>query len=203
MPGRRTLQLSFITISLFAAATLTAQSPQVYVQSRHGNLREAIAHRQVVRLVSEYTLFNWLFTDTVMIDENARPHAFPVLTLNAVHIENDPRALAELVHQEIRWHLAQNETQVEQYIKEMLKRPDALVDSITSDLPPDSIVYLNLLVCALERGAINDLIGPTGLNDVWQWRLEGKQKKVYAAAEKHYDQVAGQASRFRLTLPAR
>lgn len=192
-----------VFLAMLFAAPLQAQPRDIFVRSAHGNLREAIAHRQVVRPVSEYTLFNWLFTDSVMIDENAQPHPFPILTLNAKYIEDDPKMLAEFINLEIEWYLAANKGRVEQYIKEMMKRPDALVPGLTEDLPPDSLAYITLLVCAMEYQAINDVLGPTALEELMVWRLEGRRKAIYAAVEKHAADIMGQAVRFRLVIPPR
>jgi hypothetical protein len=145
-----------------------------------------------------------MFADTVRIEEDARPHPFPVLTLNTHHLQEDSRALAVLMHQQIRWHLRSNEERVDRLLEDLLKRPDDLVDSLSADLPPDTANYRDLIACALEYRILLELLGPAESEEVMDWRTgQPGIPHIYATARKHHEQIMAQIRRFRLSLPQR
>jgi len=189
---------------LIPLQTATAQKDSVRVQMVHGNLREAIANRQVVRLVGDYTLYNWLFTRDIVINENAKPHSHPILTLNASYIQEDKKQLAILLHQEFRWYLDQNQRNVGTAVKELMKRPDQLITDITKSMPNDSLSWLHLLTCTLEITALRQTLGEVSTDSLLDWRGETSPlAPFYKASLEHEDAIWRQLYRFRLGLPPR
>jgi hypothetical protein len=193
----------FITL-LLPFHTAHAQKDSVNVRMVRGNLREAIANRQVIILIGEYTLYNWLFTRDIVIDEKARPHSHPVLTMNAAYLQEDKKVLAIFLHQEFRWYLDQNARNVNTAIKELMKRPDQLIPNITQTIDNDSLSWLNLLTCTMEIDALHETLGETNTDSLLAWRQEQDSlARFYKASIEHNDAIHRQMIRFRLGLPQR
>ncbi|MFH0883666.1 MAG: hypothetical protein V2A56_11825 [bacterium] len=193
----------FITL-LFPFHAADAQKDSVSVRMVAGNLREAIANRQVVNLIGEYSLYNWLFTRDIVIDEKARPHSHPVLTLNASYLQEDKKALAIFLHQEFRWYLDQNARNVNTVVKELMKRPDQLIPNITQTIDNDSLSWLNLLACTMETDALKQTLGETNTDSLLTWRMEQSPlARFYKASLEHGEAIHRQMVRFRLGLPLR
>jgi len=194
----------FSLLAFLLAAPLFAQQDSLKVTMQSGNLREAMANRQVVRVVHDYTLGNWIITPKILIKDGAKSRSFPVLTMGTGLLEDDHKALAVLLYHEFDWHLQSRDQQLSRAIEDLIKRADQLIPGITETLPNDSTNWRRLFVCAFEYTAILELLGETELNRIMEWRTtESPIKSVYALVQPYYDQIMNQVVRFRLDLPRR
>jgi len=75
----RTIVLLF-TVGL-ANSALSA-SHHLSISLKHGDAKERATQSQLERLQSQYDLTQWIFTTSVVIDEDAIPHSHPILTLH-------------------------------------------------------------------------------------------------------------------------
>lgn len=194
--------LGFVLLVMPLQSAL-AQNDSVHVTMVRGNLREAIAYRQLHNLISEYTLYRWLYTRDIVIDEKASPHSHPVLTLNASYLQQDKKVLAIFLHQQFRWYLDQNPRNVGTAITELMKRPDQLIPNITQSIPNDSLSWLNLLTCTMEIDALRLAVGETNTDSLLTWREESPLAPYYKAALADSDAIHRQMYRFRIGLPPR
>jgi hypothetical protein len=75
---------AFRTIVLLSAALANSAlgaSPHVSISLKHGDAKERATQSQLERLLAQYDLTPWIFTTSVLIDEDAIPHSHPILTL--------------------------------------------------------------------------------------------------------------------------
>ena len=73
--------------------------------SPHGTPREQATKAQLEQVLGSYDLGKYTFTRRAVIEEGARNHAFPVLTLNARFADSADELLASYVHEQLHWHL--------------------------------------------------------------------------------------------------
>lgn len=126
---------------------------------KSGSPNELAAKTQLEKILKEYQVNDWLYTDTVVIDEKAIPHSHPVLTVNTRYLNNDPAQLATFLHEQFHWMVAARDKELELIMKAFASEyPDA-PDALPLGARGKSSTYLHLLVCSLEYQAMIKLIG--------------------------------------------
>ena len=117
------------------------------------------ARQQLRRLLSQYELDPWIFTQRVKIEAGVEPHSHPILTLNTDFLDNDELQLSVFLHEQAHWFVSQSvppraskddeEVAVIQELRQMY--PNAPV--------PDYNAYLHLVVAWVELDAMAELVG--------------------------------------------
>src|SRR4051812_12337951 len=125
---------------LLAALPLLADSTPVVITLKNNSPAEQKTKAQLERLLSTYKLEKWLFTKTIVIDENTHPsHSHPVLTLEAGD-STDPEQLSGFVHEQLHWFLDAHKESTDAAVAE-LKRvfpnaPTNLPEGARGNTPP-------------------------------------------------------------------
>jgi hypothetical protein len=147
-----------IIIFLSLSATLYAQN-KIDITLKNGSEKESQTRDQLQRLLKTYDLSKWLFTNKILIDEQAIPHSHPILTLHTRHLKDDDLLLSTFVHEQIHWLLDQNDKETSAAIKDLR----ALFPKVPVDFPDgaqdEESTYLHLLVNYLEYRADIELLG--------------------------------------------
>src|ERR1039458_1490739 len=79
------------SIAAFAGDTID-------IQTTHPAGRELQEKLELQQLLTKYDVSKYTFTRTVVIDERAMNHAFPVLTLNVHYVGSDDELLSSFLH---------------------------------------------------------------------------------------------------------
>lgn len=137
----------------------TSDAVIIRIGVKSGSSNELAAKIQLEKILKEYQVNDWLYTDTVVIEEKAIPHSHPVLTVNTRYLNNDPAQLATFLHEQFHWMVAARDKELELVIKAFASEyPDA-PDALPLGARGKSSTYLHLLVCSLEYQAMIKLIG--------------------------------------------
>ena len=114
---------------------------------------------QLERLLSQYDLTQWIFTRSVVIDEEAIPHSNPILTLHTRHLRDDDLLLSTFVHEQAHWFFDQHRSDAVKAVSELR----GLYPSIPVGFPEGSNDsdgnYEHLIVIYLEYEADMRLLG--------------------------------------------
>jgi hypothetical protein len=130
-----------------------------------GSELESQARDQLLRLLAQFDLDPWRFTDKVRIETGAFPHSHPVLTLNTRYVGRDHLALSTYVHEQIHWWVASRDQQREAAIAEARERwPEVPV--LPEGARSAYSTYLHLAVCSLEYRALAELLGEATARDI-------------------------------------
>jgi hypothetical protein len=154
-------RLLIAAAALAACSAAAAETPAMSIELGSDSPSEQRAKEQLERLFKQHDLSRWIFTKKVRIEQRSRPHSHPVLTLNARHVENDGRALAGFVHEEIHWFVAGKPNDFRKAVAEVDKlypgAPEALADGGSGTRLS---TLLHLIVCELEHESMRALLGP-------------------------------------------
>jgi hypothetical protein len=160
---------AFQTVVLLSAAlanSASVASPHLLISLKHGDAKERATERQLERLLSQYDLTQWVFTTTVVIDEDAIPHSHPILTLHARHLKDDDLLLSTFVHEQAHWFFDQHHEDAAKAVSELR----LLYPSIPVGFPEGSNDsdgnYEHLIVIYLEYEADRRLLG-----DLRAWQV--------------------------------
>jgi hypothetical protein len=130
-----------------------------------GRFREVLTEQQLRRLERTYPLSRWTFTSDIRVEFGALPHSHPVLTLNTRHLNEDDRALATFLHEQLHWAVPPLDTPLLNLLTE--RYPDLPIGP--SDGCQSSYSnYLHIVICTLEQHALTGLIGATRAHAVLQ-----------------------------------
>src|SRR5262245_54058597 len=86
-------------------AAAASNTPATAIQLAHDTPRERQTKQTLEQLLATYDLKKYTFTRTVVIEQGATNHAFPVLTLNAAFAASPDELLSTYVHEQLHWHL--------------------------------------------------------------------------------------------------
>jgi hypothetical protein len=146
---------------LLAAAAARAKTPELRIWLKTGTTVEQQKKEQIERLAAAYDLKKFTLTREVMVDEGARAHSKPVLTLNGRYLENDDAALSVYLHEQAHWALARYRGPA---LRQLFQDLKAAFPGLPVDPPQGSgderDSYLHLAVIMLEWEALEALIGP-------------------------------------------
>ena len=141
------------------ANSASAASPHLSITLKHGDAKERATQSQLERLLVQYDLTPWIFTTSVLIDEDAIPHSHPILTLHARHLKDDDLLLSTFVHEQAHWFFDQHHEDAAKAMSELR----GLYPNIPVGFPEGSNDsagnYEHLIVIYLEDEADRRLLG--------------------------------------------
>ena len=142
---------------LFALTTLTWRSGLAQagldITLKHGSPGEAQTRDQLQRLVAAFGLSPWIYTKSIVIDEQAIPFSHPVLTLHTRHLKDDELFVSTFVHEQFHWFLADKVDATNLAIGDLRKLFPSVPSGGTAGARDEYSTYLHLLVCYLEQQA--------------------------------------------------
>ncbi len=150
--------LLLLLLALCPDSALCAQE-KINISLAHGSKAEQQTKDQLQRLLGAYDLSKWIFTRSIIIDENAIPHSHPTLTLHTRYLKDDELLLSAFVHEQLHWFLVQRDKETKEAMKDLrVLFPKVPVGSPEGAADEDS-TYLHLLVNYLEYRADRELLG--------------------------------------------
>ena len=115
---------------------------------------------QILRLIEQYDLEKWWFTEKIVIDETTRsPFSHPVLTLGASRPDADLSGLSQLLHEQIHWYEDSRKEQVKNTISALKKIYPEVPVGYPEGARSESSTYLHLAVCLMELDALTAIVG--------------------------------------------
>jgi hypothetical protein len=160
----RSRAAAMLIIFVFAAFLLSPLSvfaaDAIDIQTSHHSARELQEKLELEQLLKKYDVSKYTFTRTVVIEERAMNHAFPVLTLNVHFLGSDDELLSSFLHEQLHWYLAQHRLAMEDAVRQLkVMYPRAPV-GLPEGADTEYSTYGHLIDCYLEIQADRQLIGP-------------------------------------------
>ena len=131
----------------------------VQVAVAHGSQRELTTKALLERILASYSLNRYAFTQQVLIEEGARNHAFPVLTLNARFADSEDDLLASYIHEQVHWHLKEHQAEQQSAVAELRRLYPGAPVGLPEGAETAFSTYGHLVTCYLEIRAVRELVG--------------------------------------------
>ncbi len=174
---------------IFPLLAKAAAVPQLGIQLQHGSPAEAQTRDELLRLIQQYDVSKWIFTQRVLIDQMQIPHSHPVLTLHTRHLNHDDELLSTFVHEEIHWFIEAHshaEAQAETELRKLFpKLPIGFPDGANDD----ESNYLHLVVCYDEYQAMKTLLGPEHARKLMDFWASDHYRAIYRRVLDHEEQI--------------
>jgi hypothetical protein len=136
-----------------------AEQP-IRIAIAHGTKREQATKAQLEHVLLSYDVTKYTFTREVVIEEGARNHAFPVLTLNAGFADSGDDLLASYIHEQIHWHLRGHDIQQRRAVAELRRMYPGAPVGLPDGAETAYSTYGHLVTCYLEVQTIRKLLDP-------------------------------------------
>src|SRR5918911_3601958 len=108
----------FILFVIVLLSTSSYAQNKIEITLKHGSREELQTKEQLQRLLKTYDLSKWIFTNSIVIDEEAIPHSNPVLTLSTRHLKDDELLLSTFVHEQLH-RFFQQRKETDEAVKEL------------------------------------------------------------------------------------
>lgn len=160
-----------LVIAFFCGCCLFATSQNVIFSSVNNSESEKKIIEMAKKLLSEYDLSKWIFTERVQVEAMVIPHSHPVLTLNTKYLR-DPSGklglLSTFIHEQLHWYCEANEDQVNRIIGKLRKKYPTVPYASSEGAKDEYSTYLHLIVCSLEYYAMQELVGTEKAREILQ-----------------------------------
>ncbi len=131
----------------------------IKISLKNNSEREQITRKLLEQLLAKYDLRKWIICREVVIEQDARAHSFPIITLSAWNAQSEESLLAQFLHEQIHWIETGNEDKMDQAIEELkILYPEVPVGRPEGAINEKS-TYRHLIVCRLEFLALGELLG--------------------------------------------
>ncbi len=169
---------------------------------KHGTPTEARTREQLQRLLATYDLSPWIFTKSIVVDEQAIPFSHPVLTLHTRHAKDDDLLVSTFVHEQLHWFLADRREELEQAVTDLRKLFPNVPAGGTAGARDEQSTYLHLLVCYLEQQADLRILGELKTKQIMDFWATDHYTWIYQTVVARGREI-GQILRDRKLVPAR
>jgi hypothetical protein len=144
---------------LVSVATHANAGQPVRIVVAQGSEREQATKGQLEQVFDSHDLTKYTFTREVVIEEGARNHAFPVLTLNGRFADSGDDLLASYIHEQIHWHVRERDIQQRRAVAELRRMYRGAPVGLPEGAETAYSTYGHLVTCYLEVQGIRGLIG--------------------------------------------
>ena len=149
-----------LSLTALLVSSLTAfAADAIEIQTSHHSSRELHEKLELEQLLKKYDVSKYTFTHTVVIEERAMNHAFPVLTLNVHLLGSDDELLSSFLHEQLHWYLAQHRVAMEDAVRQLKAMYPRAPVGLPEGADTEYSTYGHLVDCYLEIQADRELIG--------------------------------------------
>lgn len=134
-------------------------SDKVEITLVTGTENEVRTKKQLERLIGQYDLSKWTFTDKVRIEEGVIPHSHPVLTLSTRHLKDDDLLLSTYVHEQIHWFVSEDQNRLADTLSDIKVMFPEVPAGGPEGARDERSTYLHIPVVYLEYRAARELLG--------------------------------------------
>ena len=151
----------------------------IEIALKTGSKEELQTKAQLQSLLQSYDLAKWIFTRSVLVEENSIPHSHPVLTLSTRHLRDNELLLSTFLHEQIHWFLTQNHKNTEDAKKDLRGLFPRVPNSSPEGAMDEESTYLHLIVIYLEYRADREMLGELKARQVMEFWVNDHYTWIY------------------------
>ena len=169
---------------LLLSIGITCQAIEITTENSEKAELETVELLKALR--KSHDISKWEFTDIVHINRKTIPHSHPILTLHTKHTSREEKdiLLSTYIHEQIHWHLNNNENKTRAAINELKSIFKNAPVGYPEGARDENSTYEHLIVCYLELEAIAELLSESRVNHVSKFWQDDHYTWVYKQVEK-------------------
>jgi hypothetical protein len=129
------------------------------ILTKNDTAPETAAMKRLERIVTQYDISPYVFTNKIVVESQVIPHSHPILTLNSFPYTDDNIVLETFIHEQLHWFFESRQEDVDGAVEELKQKypnapwgpPVGCVDQTST--------YEHLLLCWLSNQAMHRLVG--------------------------------------------
>ena len=141
-----------ITAAAFGAETIT-------IETKNATDHERQLKNELEKVLGANDVSKYTFTRTVIVEERAMNHAFPVLTLNTHFLGSDDELLSSFLHEQLHWYLASRPMLMKDAVAQLKRFYPRVPVGLPDGADTEYSTYGHLVDCYLEIQADRQIIG--------------------------------------------
>ena len=146
-----------IAILLITAAAFGADP--ITIETKNATDHERQLKNELEKVLGTNDVSKYTFTRTVIVEERAMNHAFPVLTLNTHFLGSDDELLSSFLHEQLHWYLASRPMQMKDAVAQLKRFYPRVPVGLPDGADTEYSTYGHLVDCYLEMQADRQIIG--------------------------------------------
>lgn len=196
-------RILFCLLLVLAARGAAAAQGRIDITLKHNSAAELRTKEQLQRLLGAYDLAKWVFTRTIVIDEEAIPHSHPVLTLHTRHLKDDELLLSTFVHEQLHWFVTERDKAAEDAIKELRGMFPKIPVGFPEGSSDERGNYSHVLIIYLEYRADRELLGELRARQVMEFWATDHYTWIYKTVLARPRDIGNVAFKYKLIPAAR
>lgn len=163
---------------LFLSPAVRGQD-KIEISLKNGSRDEEKTKEQLERLLKSHDLSKWIFTRSIIIEENVIPHSHPILTLSTRHLKDDELLLSTFVHEQIHWFVIEDRKKLAGALDEIRKMFPEVPAGPPDGARDEDSTYLHIPVVYLEYRANRELLGELKARQVMEFWANDHYRWIY------------------------
>jgi hypothetical protein len=148
------------------------------IELANGSPSEVRTRDQLRALLDRYDVSRWARTHTLVIEDGVIPHSHPVLTIDTRDL-GDEYVMSAFLHEQVHWLLSDRYAAVLQATAELRQRYPGIHRPVPVGAGSEDSTYLHLIVNALERRAVIEIMGAGALEPLTRFWLTDHYTAIY------------------------
>ncbi len=162
----------------------------LHVGPAHHSMPELQTKKELESLAKQYDLTPWMFTNSVLIDEDSIPHSHPMLTLHTRHLGHDDELLSTFLHEQLHWWLDSKPEATQRAVHDLKKLYSKVPIGYPDGANDEESSYLHLIVCYLEGESDKKLLGDKRADAVMNYWANDHYRWIYKTVISDHAKVA-------------
>ncbi len=196
---RRNIAAVTKTVMLFVLSAFAA-NPSLSIKLAHNTACEQRTRVELEQLASQYDLTKYTLTRDIIIEQGARAHSFPTLTMNCWFQGRPDLLLSQYVHEQGHWVIRNHNRDRFDFIQDLKRVAPGLPTHFPEGGNNEQDTYGHLADNLLEWQALDELIGPERARRVIEWKKNDHYTAIYAFLLAHRDEVEQVLRKYKIAF---
>lgn len=171
----------------------------VTVLAKNDTDTENTAKERLQKLFKQYDLSQYVFTETVYVEDRAIPHSHPVLTLSSFPYSDKNILLDAFIHEQLHWYL-DSQPQTQDAINDLAAKFPHAPWGFPMGCKDQQSTYEHLLLCALTHSALQALVGTDAAERVLHYLQNHHYIWVYMTIKSEREYINTLINKHRLRI---
>jgi hypothetical protein len=177
---RRYLKCRLLISLALPALFVPARAADLEFTLTHDSQPEKSTRDQLLKLLKQYDLSDFIWTTKIAIDSSAVAHSHPVLTLPTRYLKQDKQLVAAFIHEQYHWYEEKHRSDTDAAIAELRSQWHALPVGPPEGAEDEDSTYLNVITCYAEYQELKHIFSEGDAKKIVDFWMKDHYRAIYA-----------------------